>query len=137
MYKWIFHHQEGAEMSFLNFRCKKMLCGNCQVSNCHCRLLTPNFLIVKMIIYEEIHQEETIWPCFSDVMHMKVMTKGLIFPGFMSQIFFHASLTIVRKYTERKVSCWKMTIRINWKMKEGVIVCFGDASNFSKPFKNL
>ena len=39
-------------------------------------------------------------------------------------------------HTERKVSCWKMTIRINWKMKEGVIVCFGDESNFSKCSKN-
>ena len=40
-------------------------------------------------------------------------------------------------HTKRKVSCWKMTIRINWKMKEGVIVCFGGESNFSKRSKNL
>ena len=77
-----------------------MLCENCQVLNVTVgRLLTE---LQKKIIYEEIHQEETIWPCFSDVKHMKSSDKRVNFSWFYVTNVFHASLTIVRKYTPKE-----------------------------------
>ena len=112
-----------------------MLCGNCQVSNF--RLLTPNF---------KLQKNDNLWRNPSRRNHLtlflwcqayKSNDKRVNFSWFYVTNFFpRFSDHGAEIHTKRKVSCWKMTIRINWKMKEGVIVYFGGESNFSKRSKN-
>ena len=115
---WIFHHQ-GVEMSFLNLKCKKMLC---KLPSIKLSAFNPNFWIAK---------NDNLWRNPSRRNHLtlflwcqayKSNDKRVNFSWFYVTNFFpRFSDHGAEIHTERKVSCWKMTIRINWKMKEGLL----------------